>query len=155
MNKTYRSVWNDATGTWVAASELATGRKKSSRSAKIATVIVGIGAVAGLLPETSFAGAYFCNPAGGVTAGTQVDYTGVKSIAIGNCQAGNYSGSSGGVILDEAGNSWPVAGQAALYVGATASSGVGTVKLVGPNGISFQGATTTTGHLAVRCAPDH
>ncbi|MFP3556024.1 YadA-like family protein [Paraburkholderia sp. SIMBA_049] len=32
MNKTYRSVWNESTGTWVAVQENATGRKKKARS---------------------------------------------------------------------------------------------------------------------------
>ncbi|BCF99461.1 membrane protein [Paraburkholderia sp. PGU19] len=32
MNKTYRSVWNESTGTWVAAQENATGKKKKARS---------------------------------------------------------------------------------------------------------------------------
>jgi trimeric autotransporter adhesin len=32
MNKSYKSVWNESTGTWVAVSELATGRSKSKRA---------------------------------------------------------------------------------------------------------------------------
>ncbi|MCO5397571.1 ESPR-type extended signal peptide-containing protein [Ralstonia soli] len=35
MNKTYRTIFNAATGTWAAASELAKGRKKSSKSAVV------------------------------------------------------------------------------------------------------------------------
>ena len=34
MNKSYKSVWNESTGTWVAVSELATGRSKSKRAKK-------------------------------------------------------------------------------------------------------------------------
>ncbi|VWD49106.1 hypothetical protein BCO18175_07471 [Burkholderia contaminans] len=34
MNKSYRVVWNASTSTWCAASEIARGRSKSSRSAK-------------------------------------------------------------------------------------------------------------------------
>jgi hypothetical protein len=32
MNKSYKSVWNESTGSWVAVSELATGRSKSKRA---------------------------------------------------------------------------------------------------------------------------
>jgi hypothetical protein len=32
MNKSYKSVWNESTGTWVAVSENATGRGKSKRA---------------------------------------------------------------------------------------------------------------------------
>ncbi|QIE22521.1 ESPR-type extended signal peptide-containing protein [Caballeronia sp. SBC2] len=32
MNKSYKSVWNESTGAWVAVSELATGRSKSKRA---------------------------------------------------------------------------------------------------------------------------
>lgn len=47
MNRTYRSVWNEATGTWVAASELATGRKKKASSALVlrCSAAVGLAAV--------------------------------------------------------------------------------------------------------------
>ncbi|MBC8726679.1 transporter, partial [Paraburkholderia sp. 31.1] len=42
MNKSYKSVWNEALGTWIAASELASARGKASRS----VVLKGIAAVA-------------------------------------------------------------------------------------------------------------
>lgn len=35
MNKTYRSIWNESTGTWVAVQENATACGKKSRSARL------------------------------------------------------------------------------------------------------------------------
>ncbi|WP_199272279.1 ESPR domain-containing protein [Paraburkholderia acidisoli] len=48
MNKTYRSVWNESTGTWVAAAETAVARGKKSRSAKllVASSLAALGGVA-------------------------------------------------------------------------------------------------------------
>ncbi len=48
MNKTYRSIWNETTGTWVAAQENAASRGKGSSSKKSvgllgAEVIIGGG----------------------------------------------------------------------------------------------------------------
>ena len=47
MNKSYRTVWNEALGAWVAASEITKARGKRSRSAKAVaaavTVLVGLG----------------------------------------------------------------------------------------------------------------
>jgi hypothetical protein len=46
MNKSYKSVWNETTGTYVAASETAKGRGKSSRNQKAliaALLAAGVG----------------------------------------------------------------------------------------------------------------
>ncbi len=51
MNKIYRTVYNAATGTWVVASELAKGRKKSSKSA----VAVAVAALLALPAGAAFA----------------------------------------------------------------------------------------------------
>ncbi|QFZ83828.1 hypothetical protein GFK26_14230 [Variovorax paradoxus] len=42
MNKSYRSIWNEALGAWVAASELtsARGKKSKSRVATVAALVV-------------------------------------------------------------------------------------------------------------------
>lgn len=47
MNKIHRSIWCEATGTWVAASELARGKSKSSRSATVrgAAALAALGAL--------------------------------------------------------------------------------------------------------------
>ena len=43
MNKSYKTIWNESLGAWVAASELATGRGKSSRSRKAARAVLAAG----------------------------------------------------------------------------------------------------------------
>ena len=39
LNKTYRLVWNDSTGTWNVAHELARGRGKGSKSVRLAPIV--------------------------------------------------------------------------------------------------------------------
>ncbi|WP_321884265.1 ESPR-type extended signal peptide-containing protein [Paraburkholderia bannensis] len=58
MNKAYRSVWNDATGTWVAVQENACGRSKQSRSNSkvLAVASSGVAAVAALMAAPAYAG---------------------------------------------------------------------------------------------------
>ncbi|WP_176054104.1 YadA-like family protein [Paraburkholderia caribensis] len=46
MNKTYRSVWNESTGTWVAAQENARGKARSKKSPPDAGAVVAAGKVA-------------------------------------------------------------------------------------------------------------
>ncbi|WP_322071632.1 ESPR-type extended signal peptide-containing protein [Paraburkholderia bannensis] len=49
MNKTYRSVWNESTGTWVAVQENANARGKKSRSGtKLAVAFLAANAAAAL-----------------------------------------------------------------------------------------------------------
>lgn len=49
MNKTYRSVWNEARGAWVAASELGGGRRKGAQRAAVgvALMLLAMGAAQG------------------------------------------------------------------------------------------------------------
>ncbi|MBW9133283.1 hypothetical protein JNC05_29820, partial [Paraburkholderia ginsengiterrae] len=62
MNKTYRSVWNESTGTWIAAQENAKGRGKSRASASVVVKIAFAGGVA-LSPLASYAnGIVVCSP---------------------------------------------------------------------------------------------
>ncbi|MGF6448386.1 autotransporter adhesin [Paraburkholderia youngii] len=58
MNKSYKSVWNESRGTWVATSELTTSRGKRSKSSAIASVaaalfVVGQGLVGSAQAETA------------------------------------------------------------------------------------------------------
>ena len=69
MNKSYRTIWNESLGAWVAASELATARGKRSRSSKIQTAagLLLIGAVQLAQGNTiAFSGAQACGNSGGV-----------------------------------------------------------------------------------------
>ncbi|OUL91653.1 YadA-like family protein [Paraburkholderia hospita] len=47
INKTYRSVWNETTGTWVAAAETTTARGKRSRTVHAAAAFGALIAVTG------------------------------------------------------------------------------------------------------------
>ncbi|WP_044041570.1 ESPR-type extended signal peptide-containing protein [Caballeronia insecticola] len=96
MNKTYRSVWNESTGTWVAASEEAKGRGKgkSARSTVLLLAAFGAGGGALALSNGAFAatsnlgygGLQLCPPGIGVN-GTGIGYA---TSAVGNmlCQSG-------------------------------------------------------------------
>ncbi|WP_233879886.1 YadA-like family protein [Paraburkholderia flagellata] len=57
MNKTYRSIWNETTGTWVAVQENAVARGKSKSKGEVLVAVTAIGAgVAGLmLPGAAWA----------------------------------------------------------------------------------------------------
>lgn len=67
MNKTYRSVWNESTGTWVAVQENAKGRKKKSRSALILPVLNAVAATAALVGASSAHAGYGDSAGGGAT----------------------------------------------------------------------------------------
>lgn len=62
MNKAYRSVWNEVTGTWVAVQEnaAARGKRSSACAAKVlnAAVILGVGSLA----TTAAHAATTCDP---------------------------------------------------------------------------------------------
>ncbi|KML62609.1 hypothetical protein VL15_01880, partial [Burkholderia cepacia] len=68
MNKVYKSVWCEKTGTYVAASEIATGRKKSGGSSAavrvLAAVVLGGGIFA---PTVAFATAFVACSGTGAT----------------------------------------------------------------------------------------
>jgi len=100
MNKIYRTVYQAATGTWVAASELARGRVKSSKSAvALAVAALGLGLGGNALAASGDA----CTTTAGV-AGT-VDASGVCTPAslgtmgsIGIMATGDYA--AGGGVID-------------------------------------------------------
>ena len=63
MNKVYKVIWNATLGTWVAVSELAKGKTKSSK----VTGIVGAATVALMVTFSSGAMAAWNNSSGGGT----------------------------------------------------------------------------------------
>jgi autotransporter adhesin len=85
MNKSYRSIWNEALGAWVAASELTKGRGKKSSSrvlavAAVALAVAGQAAGGGLDGGTGGA----AQSAYGPSASTIAVPSGSDAIAIGN-----------------------------------------------------------------------
>ncbi|WP_308445024.1 YadA-like family protein [Paraburkholderia flagellata] len=93
MKKTYRSVWNESTGTWVAAQEKATasGKGTTRTRAIIAVGSASVGAASFLVPATAWAD--FC----AAHAGQLYNYTatGVAS----NCNAWISTGLVGGGVV--------------------------------------------------------
>ncbi|EOH6288611.1 ESPR domain-containing protein, partial [Burkholderia cenocepacia] len=74
MNRTYRSIWNEALGAWVAASEHDSARGKPNKSAvtkAVATAVFAAGALA-----SNVAHAQYYSAGGGAT-------TSSNSVAIG------------------------------------------------------------------------
>lgn len=80
MNKSYKSVWNESTGSWVAVSELATGRSKSKRAkTAISKAILTQVAVGGM----SLAGAGVAMADDTVKQGTNATVNIADGVAIG------------------------------------------------------------------------
>ncbi|WP_213768514.1 ESPR-type extended signal peptide-containing protein [Caballeronia sp. dw_19] len=80
MNKSYKSVWNESTGLWVAVSELATGRSKSKRAkTAISKAILTQIAVGGM----SLAGAGVAMADDTVKSGTNATVNIADGVAIG------------------------------------------------------------------------
>ncbi len=161
MNCTYRSIWNDTTGTFVAASENAksTGKKTSSGSHS-----TGLGArfslqTLALCVALSFGATSYALPTGGVVAaGSASINTGVAGTTINqstqnaaiNWQSFNIAAgesvrfnqpSSSSVTLNQVLGADP----SGIFGSLTAN---GKVFLVNPNGILFgQGASVNVGGL--------
>ena len=103
MNKSYKSVWNESTGAWVAVSELATGRSKSKRAkTAISKAILTQIAVGGM----SLAGASAAMAGNPVTSGTGATVNVADGIAIGtgaevDADMGPNAGKTGGIAIGD------------------------------------------------------
>ena len=93
MNRTYRSIWNESLGAWVAASEHDSARGKPNKSAVAAAVLVALAA----LP--SFANANTFVP--GTTNGTQ--------FTVSSCTSGSGNATVGRTTTGNT-NAYPVDG---------------------------------------------
>ncbi|WP_196489241.1 ESPR domain-containing protein, partial [Burkholderia cepacia] len=172
MNKIYRSIWNEALGVWVAASELTNARGKASRSGceqgsvnssgqsvfgvpamRFRQGVLGFLAVAGILttgvvPNEAWAGA-IANCNGTATSTTYLSGTNT-SLAV-----GSYTGSEGncgtgtGVIIAESPNATggTTGSSAYMWVGATGNNAAGAITLYGPSGITLNAGTSGTINL--------
>ncbi|WP_322060898.1 ESPR-type extended signal peptide-containing protein, partial [Paraburkholderia sp. J63] len=106
MNKTYRSIWNKHTGTYVAAAETTRTRSKGAQGSSVAAAaaaVTSLLAVGGMLPNTAFASATGHGAcANGATVGGPVsngDCTntgGNSSVAIGS---GSAQGTGSGALM--------------------------------------------------------
>jgi autotransporter adhesin len=148
MNKSYKSVWNESTGSWVAVSELATGRSKSKRAkTAISKAILTQIAVGGM----SLAGASVAMAGDPVKFGTGATVGVADGIAIGTgAEAAldpdqKNAGKTGGIAIGEAayasgsgvafGNS-AEAGSDSLAFGAGATA-TNHSTAIGNNAMSF------------------
>ena len=126
MNKTYRSVWNDALGAWVATSELGGGRRKGAQRAAVtvAMVLLTMGA-----------------------AQAQTHYYDVED---GGTQQGNYNnnGATGANSLAAGVGAAATAANATAVGAAAQARGAGTIAL-GNGAIAGDPAQATIGANAV------
>ncbi len=96
MNKAYRSVWNESTGSWVAVQEDASarGKKSSARGSRVTVAVVGVGsalAASGAFAQSVGSGGLELCAANSATAGYALGYqTNTTSLS---CNTG-VSGSS-------------------------------------------------------------
>src|SRR5512133_805971 len=163
MNRIYRSIWNDRTGTFVAASENAksNGRKSSSGSSTVATGarFVKKGLAVSISLTLAFSSNLYAGPTGGVVSAGSASITGGaasttinqasqnvainwQSFSIGAKEAVQFvQPNSSSVALNRVLGSDP----SNLLGSLTAN---GKVFLVNPNGILFgQGAQVNVGGL--------
>nr|WP_310633263.1 ESPR-type extended signal peptide-containing protein [Paraburkholderia sp.] len=80
MNKSYRSVWNESTGTWMAVQETARARGKKARSARVAAFTL-VSAAAGAAHAGALDGGTAAT--GSLAYGTGATTAGGNQIAIG------------------------------------------------------------------------
>jgi hypothetical protein len=107
MNKTYRSVWNESTGTWVAVQENATGKKKKARSilagsAGFVVATTGIVGVGGLGATSAQAG-QVCATGWDTKSTTSISgYTGTSVLTTCGAAANNILASGHDMTIMEA-----------------------------------------------------
>src|SRR5579862_7226833 len=84
MNKSYRTIWNEAIGAWVAASELDSARGKPNKSSIVSVVAL----LATLMASPAFAqysaGGGYATGVSSVAIGTNSSATAADGVAIGN-----------------------------------------------------------------------
>jgi autotransporter adhesin len=139
MNKSYKSVWNESTGSWVAVSELATGRSKSKRAkTALSKAILTQIAVGGM----SLAGAGVAMADDTVKSGTNATVNIADGVAIGlnsEVDADTLNPSKiGGVAI----------GDSAYAIGSGVA--VGQNSQAGSDSLAFgSGANATNGGTAI------
>uniref|UniRef100_UPI002AC33E9F ESPR-type extended signal peptide-containing protein n=1 Tax=Paraburkholderia sp. J41 TaxID=2805433 RepID=UPI002AC33E9F len=151
MNKTYRSVWNESTGTWVAASETANGRHKGSRKS---TQIVSAALLAGgaILAHDACAGALDGgNTSGGINGamayGSSSYSSGTGSLAIG--ASGTFAAKTVSKANDTIaiGNGATAASNAGVAIGSSATVGYYAMA-AGPTARALGDYSTAVGNLS-------
>src|SRR5471030_217800 len=158
MNKSYKSVWNESTGSWVAVSELATGRSKSKRAkTAISKAILTQIAVGGM----GLAGASIAMAGDPVKLGTGATVNVADGVAIGtdaevDADFGANAGKTGGVAIGNEAYSTgsgvsigqnSSAGSDSMAMGDSASATYGGTA-IGQNARSFAAQSVALGQNA-------
>jgi autotransporter adhesin len=122
MNKSYRSIWNEALGAWVAASELTKGRGKSGSSK----------ALAGVLVTAFFAGTAM---AGALDGGT---VNGAGQLAYGpGASAGAVPGGSNVIVIGDGVDTSVATATDAIAIGTQLRNNAQSSILMGNNGVEL------------------
>ncbi|CDY74556.1 surface protein [Caballeronia glathei] len=168
MNKTYKSVWNETTGTWVAVSELENGRSKSKRArTAISKAILAQVAAGGL--SLAGASAAMAGPiVEGTATGTNATAIGSESladvadgVAIGtgasaNADTGANASKTGAVAIGNAAEAYgsgtavgtgASAGSDSLAIGSGSSASLKSIA-IGANARSFNTSAVALGESA-------
>ncbi|KVF25132.1 hypothetical protein WJ07_12495 [Burkholderia vietnamiensis] len=158
MNKTYKTVWNDALGGWVAVSELACAHAGGARGTSASAarpaprltrlaVSLALASGLGLAGSAAWAGTVVNCVGNGITWGSAAGGTGAGAWNQFTAPQGTETacGSSDlGVALSESDTgAGGLTGTAAyVQVGAVGGNAAGTITLYGPNGIYLKGVTS-------------
>jgi hypothetical protein len=169
MNKAYRTVWNEAAGSWVVVSELARAKGRSvsggqgvaidvDLAPRLARLALNIALATGLgvTGSAAWAGAII-NCGGGLPA--QGSFTEGNGGGVWTTQAapsGETACNGGtGVALSESntGNGGLAGQMAYIQVGSVGGNAAGAVTLYGPTGITLNGTTSLAGNKITDLAP--
>ncbi|PHP86246.1 transporter [Burkholderia sp. AU18528] len=128
MNKTYRNIWNTATGTWTAVAETARSRSKgSARAARQAVAALALG-------SASIGGAFAadaCTTEDG--KGGSLDAAGVCKATASRTIGTDAIGTFAGQYSYEAGTGANASGDYAVAVGVNAKATAGQATAIGEN----------------------
>ncbi|WP_290371257.1 ESPR-type extended signal peptide-containing protein, partial [Paraburkholderia unamae] len=146
MNKTYRSVWNESTGTWVAADEHARARGKKAAAG---TAVLAAGVALVTYAGASFAGTYDGGKLGGGATNTYSSAYGQGAYA-GTATASLQSTAVGGMATAAGDGSVAIGYYTSVAAGSTGAIGIGTsVSASGMNAIAMGYLATTTGNNSI------
>ena len=144
MNKVYKLVWNSTLNAWVAVSELAKGKKKSSKNLLKAGVLVGSMVFAVNAQAAPGEGAYSIKEGAGSAS------AGESSVALGNASnaAGNASIALGNHTIAEKQHSIAIGGNASSTGGESIALGGGSAATA-ESSISMGSNSLASGGLSV------
>ena len=149
MNKSYKSIWCQKTGTYVAASEAA---KSGARKIKSTAALLAISASILAAEETkagSLDGGTATGSNGSIAIGTRAEASGTGSIALGNPGSFHAMAVASGTDSMALGNGSTASGQASTAVGADAKATASMTSAFGPNAQATGVLSTALGAYSV------